>query len=113
MMKMNRLKKLWNKREELIAYGLFFIFGAGLTLLYLSLVTTIADVTLKWVSSLNLEPAFSIKGLELVLGAALIALGLGFLGWAVLMYYYNKYYWRFAEVMEFIDPTKRIRDNDE
>lgn len=110
-MKMSQLTKIWNNREKIIAHGLFFIFGAGITLLYLSLVTTIADVTLKWVASLDLEPAFSIKGLELVLGASLLALGLGFLGWVLMMYYYNKYYWKVASAMEFIDPNRRIRDD--
>ena len=112
-MKMNQLMKIWNNREKIIAYGLFFIFGAGISLLYLSLVTTIADVTLKWVASVDLDPTYySIKGLEFVLGAALLTLGLGSLGWVLMMYYYNKYYWKMANAMEFIDPNKRIRDEE-
>ena len=114
-MKMNQhwTSKIWNNREKIVAYGLFLIFGIGISLIYLSVVTTIADVSLTWFTSQQLDPSyFTVKGVEFVLGATLLALGFGFLGWIILIYVYNRLYWKVASLLEFIDTNKRIRDEE-
>lgn len=86
-------------------YALLF---AGISLVYASIITWIGDSIIKRIEEADLDPAFSIKGAEFVLGASLIGIAAAFAAWLLIMYHFDLGFWKVVSLRKFIDKEKTI-----